>query len=237
MGFVLILLPYLIQLLLIIHCIKTGRSGWLWLLVFLPYVGGLAYIILAVIPDLRDSGKIQKVGDSISTKINPNKEIEALEKLVKKQETITNMVALADAYAESGQCDKAVELYKKCLSGPYEHDEEIEFKIVKAYFNGEKLQEAKNALKDFKENHQISNAEQSLFEMKINGDYEKLAEIFENTGNFQVGYELAKHYKTQEKYEAIGEIINQMKEYRKDYPQVKKGSNNTYFNMTKALLK
>lgn len=237
MGFILALLPYLVQLFLIIHCIKTGRSGWLWLLVFLPYVGGLAYLILAVIPDLRDSGKIQKMGDSISSKLNPNKEIEALEKLVKKQETITNMVALADAYAEEGLCDKAVELYKKCLTGPYEHDPDIEFKVVKAYFYGDKLEEAKSALKSYKENHQISGADQSLLEMKINEDYEKLADIFENTGNFQIGYELAKHYKAEENYQAINDIIDQMKEYRKDYPQLKKGENNTYFIKTKSFFK
>ncbi len=237
MGFILAFLPYLIQLCLIIHCIKTGRSGWLWLLVFLPYVGGLAYIILAVIPDLKDSGKLQSAGSSISNKLNPNKKITDLEKLVKKQETITNIVELADAYEEAGFYDKAVELYKSCLKGPYEHDAEIEFKLVKAYFDAGQIDEAKTAMVAYKENHGISNAEQSLLEMKINGDYEKLAEIFEGTGNFQVGYELAKHYKSCEDFEAISKIVNQMKDYRKDYPQVKKGINNTYFNMTKALLK
>lgn len=237
MGYILACLPYLIQLLLIIHCIKTGRSGWLWLLVFLPYIGGIAYIILNVIPDIQDSGKLQRAGDSIFDKLNPNKKIAELENLVRKQNTIVNIVALADAYLEDGNFEKSLELYKSCLTGPYEHDEDIEFKVVKAYFKAGKFDEAKNALEEFKKNHKISNAEQSLLEMKINNDYEKLADIFANTGNFEIGYELAKHYRDCEDFESIEKIIAEMQEYRKDYPQMRKGQNNSYYNMTKSLMR
>lgn len=237
MSFIFALLPYVIQLCLIIHCIKTGRSGWLWLLIFIPYIGGIAYIILNVIPDLKESRSLHNAGDAIGSKFNPNKEIQNLERLVKKQETITNIVALADAYENAGQFDKAMELYNQCLSGPYEHDSEIMFKVVKAYLHADKLAEAKEAMAQFKKYNSIQNAEQSLVELAVNEDYEKMAQIFTDSASFEVGYELAKHYKKEENFEEIQKIVNEMAEQRKDFPQLKKNRNAVLYRQTKALLK
>jgi hypothetical protein len=44
-------MPLALQLLLIIHVIKTGRNTlWIFLLIFVPLVGGLAYLIVEVLP-------------------------------------------------------------------------------------------------------------------------------------------------------------------------------------------
>ncbi|EQD66649.1 conserved hypothetical protein, membrane [mine drainage metagenome] len=46
-------LPYIVSLPLIIHCIKTGRS-WIWVFVmlFLPLLGALAYTAVEILPEL-----------------------------------------------------------------------------------------------------------------------------------------------------------------------------------------
>ena len=45
-------LTYFIQLLLIIHVLKTGRDRyWIWLLLFLPLIGGVAYLVVEIIPE------------------------------------------------------------------------------------------------------------------------------------------------------------------------------------------
>lgn len=231
------LLPYIFQLLLIIHIIKTGRPfAWLWLIVFLPYIGGIAYLILELIPDLMHSQTLHKAGNSINLAISPNRKIEELEHLVKKQETVANKVSLAEAYASNEQYQKAIELFKSCLKGPYEHDAVIEFKIVECYFHEGKLEEAKAALEEFKEHNKITDEKQSLIELLINQDFEKLKDIFFNTSNFEIGYYYAKHCAETNNIEEVQHILDEMNENRKDYPSMKKGLNAEWYRKTKHLL-
>lgn len=232
---ILALIPYLIQLLLIIHCIKTGRSGWLWLIVFLPYIGGIVYIIMNVIPDIKESRIINNFGDSLDNTFRPNNKIITLQKLVKKQETITNIIALADAYSDAGNQEEALKLYNECLSGPYEHDSEIEFRIVKTYLKSENYDEAKKALNRYKENNTIDGPEQKITELIVNQNYDKIKDSFESTGNFELAYELAKYYKKNDRIEDIKDLISELNEQRSDYPILKKGQNAVYYKKIKLL--
>ncbi len=58
MSYLLIALPYLLQLLCIIHIVRTGRNtSWIWLIIFVPYVGGVAYLLVEVLPTLGRGGR------------------------------------------------------------------------------------------------------------------------------------------------------------------------------------
>ena len=56
-----LILPYIIQALLIVHVIKTGRNQlWIWVLLFVPVGGGLAYLAVEIIPELFRSRTAQR---------------------------------------------------------------------------------------------------------------------------------------------------------------------------------
>lgn len=237
MGYIFAFLPYIFQLLLIIHMIKRNKPFvWLWLIVFLPYIGGLVYFIMEVLPELIHSQSVSNMGSAIDGRFHPNKKIEDLERLVKRQGTISNIVQLADAYSEAGNYEKAVELYKSCLQGPYEHDGEIQFKIVNSLFRAGNIPFAQEALKIFKEHNEISNQEQAIIEILVNQDFAKLQDIFDNTSNFEVGYNLVKHYIEIEDLDKAEAIVEEMKEIRTEYPMYKSGQNATWFKLSKRLL-
>ena len=237
MGYIFAFLPYIFQLLLIIHMIKRNKPFvWLWLIVFLPYIGGLVYFIMEVLPDLIHSQSVSNMGSAIDGRFHPNKKIEDLERLVKRQGTISNIVQLADAYSEAGNYEKAVELYKSCLQGPYEHDGEIQFKIVNSLFRAGNIPFAQEALKIFKEHNEISNQEQAIIEILVNQDFAKLQDIFDNTSNFEVGYNLVKHYLEIEDLDKAEAIVEEMKEIRIEYPMYKSGQNAIWFKLSKRLL-
>lgn len=237
MGYIFAFLPYIFQLLLIIHMIKRNKPFvWLWLIVFLPYIGGLVYFIMEVLPELIHSQSVSNMGSAIDGRFHPNKKIEDLERLVKRQGTISNIVQLADAYSEAGNYEKAVELYKSCLQGPYEHDGEIQFKIVNSLFRAGNIPFAQEALKIFKEHNEISNQEQAIIEILVNQDFAKLQDIFDNTSNFEVGYNLVKHYLEIEDLDKAEAIVEEMKEIRIEYPMYKSGQNATWFKLSKRLL-
>ena len=237
MGYIFAFLPYIFQLLLIIHMIKRNKPFvWLWLIVFLPYIGGLVYFIMEVLPELIHSQSVSNMGSAIDGRFHPNKKIEDLERLVKRQGTISNIVQLADAYSEAGNYEKAVELYKSCLQGPYEHDGEIQFKIVNSLFRAGNIPFAQEALRIFKEHNEISNQEQAIIEILVNQDFAKLQDIFDNTSNFEVGYNLVKHYLEIEDLDKAEAIVEEMKEIRIEYPMYKSGQNAIWFKLSKRLL-
>ena len=209
---------------------------WLWLIVFLPYIGGLVYFIMEVLPELIHSQSVSNMGSAIDGRFHPNKKIEDLERLVKRQGTISNIVQLADAYSEAGNYEKAVELYKSCLQGPYEHDGEIQFKIVNSLFRAGNIPFAQEALRIFKEHNEISNQEQAIIEILVNQDFAKLQDIFDNTSNFEVGYNLVKHYLEIEDLDKAEAIVEEMKEIRIEYPMYKSGQNAIWFKLSKRLL-
>ena len=50
-----------IQLALIIHVLKTGRSKyWILMLIFMPLIGGLAYLVIELLPEFTGSIKGQR---------------------------------------------------------------------------------------------------------------------------------------------------------------------------------
>jgi hypothetical protein len=57
------LIPFALQLLLIIHVLKTRRDFfWIYLLIFLPLVGGLAYIVVEILPGIGRSRAVRSAG-------------------------------------------------------------------------------------------------------------------------------------------------------------------------------
>ena len=53
----------LLQLILIVHVIKTGRNTiWVFVLLFAPVVGGLAYLIVELLPEFMNSRASRSTG-------------------------------------------------------------------------------------------------------------------------------------------------------------------------------
>ena len=47
------LVGLVVQVVLIIHCIRTGRNSlWIWVLALLSWAGAIAYIAVEIIPSL-----------------------------------------------------------------------------------------------------------------------------------------------------------------------------------------
>ena len=129
------LVPYILQLALIIHCIKTNKPFyWIYLIIFIPYVGGVAYLLVELLPALLNSRQLRQTGQSIVRTFNPSVTIKKLEEQLKNQDTVSKRTALAQAYIEAQQYDKAVPLLRSCLSGPFADDRAILLLLAQALF-------------------------------------------------------------------------------------------------------
>lgn len=55
------ILSVIIQVLLIVHIVKTGRNTtWIWIVVLLPAAGAIAYFIVEILPELMGGRSARK---------------------------------------------------------------------------------------------------------------------------------------------------------------------------------
>lgn len=120
----------ILQGICVFHVIRKGNSyGWIWLIVFLPVVGCLVYLVSEVFT----RNEVNNIQSNLGSIVNPRGKIRELEERLKFTDTFQNRVLLADAYAASGNCDKAIELYESCLKTSLP-DNRVPMQLMLSYF-------------------------------------------------------------------------------------------------------
>ena len=120
-----------LQAICVLHCIRKGtQNRWIWLIVFLPVVGSIAYIFTEIFTG-RD---IRNVQLGMGSFFNASGSIRRLENNLRFTDTFNNRVILADAYLAAGRTDEAIELYESSLRGAFEENEQVLMQLITAYF-------------------------------------------------------------------------------------------------------
>ncbi len=120
-----------LQALCVIHCIrKNNQQKWIWIIIFIPIVGSLAYLFTEIL----NRKDMQQMGSGVGSILNPSGSIRKLEENLRFADTFKNKVALADAYLASGQTIKAIDLYESSLSGNFTNHEHVNMQLILAYF-------------------------------------------------------------------------------------------------------
>jgi hypothetical protein len=130
-------IPILLEVLLVIHVIKTGRNTiWIWLIIFLPMAGGIAYAIVELIPELMRSRTLTATGRSMKRALDPEAQLRRLQ----DEAQVTQNVASNQRYAEEllrhNRFEEAAGIYRKILTGLYEHDPDLMLGLARAQFGG-----------------------------------------------------------------------------------------------------
>ena len=108
------------QLALIVHVFKTGRPYW-WFFILLsaPGIGGIAYFLIEVAPDLR--GPPSRGGARGSWKPRSWR-IRDLRAELEETDTVKHRLALAEELLADGQVDEARKAAEECLQGVFRDD-------------------------------------------------------------------------------------------------------------------
>jgi len=131
----LLLVSIVIQALLIVHVIKTGRNTiWIWVLALLSYAGILAYVAFELIPDLFRSRAAQSTARTMKKVLDPEAKLRRYE----SEARVTSNVASRQRYAEElirhQRFDEAIATYRQTLTGLYEHDPNLMLGLARAQF-------------------------------------------------------------------------------------------------------
>jgi hypothetical protein len=123
----------LIAIALAIHAMKTGRSQWwLFILLFLPYAGSIAYVVVELIPAMFHTQGARKAGAKIGTMLDPNKEWRERVAQAQLVDSVDAKRALAEECEKRGQWQDAIDLYRASATGIFADDPALLLGLARA---------------------------------------------------------------------------------------------------------
>ena len=119
-----------LQIICVVHCLRKGNPYmWIWIIIFLPLIGCIAYIIMEMI----NRNNFKRMQSGMSNMFYPAGKIKKLEKQLQFSDTFNNRILLADAYLAAGDTDKAIALYETSLTGAFTENEYVFMQLINAY--------------------------------------------------------------------------------------------------------
>jgi hypothetical protein len=132
---ILALVEIVAQMLCAIHVAKTGRNYyWIYIIIFAPMVGMLAYFVVEILPELMGSRTARGAAAGVGRALNPGRAVREGEKRLAMTPTTANKVALAEAYLEVGRAEEAIALFRDTLVGVHATDPSLMFGLARAEF-------------------------------------------------------------------------------------------------------
>lgn len=120
-----------LQIFCVVHCLrKRSQYLWIWLIIFLPLIGCLAYLFMEVF----NRNSVQQMQSGMSTTLYPQGTIKKLEKQLQFSDTFNNRILLADAYLAANDATKAIQIYEASSTGAFENNEHVLMQLIIAYF-------------------------------------------------------------------------------------------------------
>lgn len=207
------LLPILFQVALVIHILKTGRNTlWIWLVIFVPLIGGIAYFVVEILPELMGSRTAKRAASGLRKTVDPHRDLREASQKLAVNDSVDSRRKVADQLFERGRYDEAIEHYRAAMTGIYSHEPLLMLGLARTQF-------AKN---------QIADARQTLDELIANNpDFKSpeghllYARALEAEGNVD---KALKEYKALSKYYSGAEAMYRYASLLKRQGQVEPGN-------------
>ncbi len=117
------ILIWILQLALIIHVLKTGRNRyWIFMLLFMPMIGGIAYVVIEILPEFSGSISGQRAVRNVKKTLNPGAELRHHEAAWEQSQNADNGRRYAEALLDAGKNTEAEEIADQALKGFFAHE-------------------------------------------------------------------------------------------------------------------
>ena len=148
------ILIWLVQLILIIHVLKTGRSRyWIMVLLFMPLIGGVAYLIIELLPEFSGSITGQRAVRSVKQTLNPGAGLRQHEAAWNQSPNVDNGRRYAEALLDSGSPDEAEDIINQALKGLFATEPTLLLLKARLQFEKEQTAEAVKTLELLQEHN------------------------------------------------------------------------------------
>ncbi|MGP8033286.1 MAG: tetratricopeptide repeat protein [Steroidobacteraceae bacterium] len=130
-----LIVSILVQAGLIVHVIKTGRNQlWIWVLLFLPLAGGVAYVAVEILPELFRGRTARRTARGFKRAMDPGADLRRYEGEVRVAGNVASRQRYAEELIRHQRYDEAIQQYREALTGLYEHDPNLMLGLAQAQF-------------------------------------------------------------------------------------------------------
>ena len=148
------ILVWLIQLALIIHVLKTGRSRyWILMLFFMPMIGGLAYFVIEILPELSGSITGQRAVRNVKQTLNPGADVRQHKAAWDQSPNVDNGRRYAESLMDSGKTAEAEEIINQALRGLFATEPTLLLLKARLQFENERTSETVKTLESLQEHN------------------------------------------------------------------------------------
>jgi len=131
----LVILTVAIQVITVVHLLRSGRDmRWLFLIIFLPMVGCLAYLIIEVLPSLRQSPTARRALKRAQNAVDPNRGVREGSLNYERSQNIETAARLAGELVGAGRHAEAIRICTEARTGLFEDDPKILLALANAQF-------------------------------------------------------------------------------------------------------
>lgn len=114
------------------HANQTGRQFWVYLILFLPGVGALAYVLFELLPELVHTRRGRAVVGGLDTLVDPDREWRRRVENAKQTDSVGTKLALAEECERRSMWAEAISLYEKAATGVFADDTAVLFGLARA---------------------------------------------------------------------------------------------------------
>jgi len=154
---ILVIVSVALQIACGVHVVRSGRQlYWLWILFIGSYLAVAVYVLVAVIPDLRNDPRSRRAARSMLHTLDPQRRKREIQQQLEIADTIENRRALAEESMRLGDYANAAELYRSVLIGVYKDDAAFLLGLARAQAGLEDFPAARATLDTLFTAHRIS---------------------------------------------------------------------------------
>jgi hypothetical protein len=130
-----VILTVALQVAAVVHLFRTGRNmSWLFLIIFLPMVGCLAYFIVEVLPSLNQSPSARRALRRARQAFDPNRGVREGSLNYERSQNVDTASRLAGELTKAGRHDEAIRVCMDARTGLFEDDPKILLALAVAQF-------------------------------------------------------------------------------------------------------
>lgn len=130
------LVSIVLQVACAIHVVRSGRPlYWLLILFIGSYLAVIVYLLVAVIPDLRNDPRSRQAASRMLHSVDPERRRRTIQQRLEIADTVDNRRALAEESMRMGDYANAAELYRSVLKGMYATDPAFLLGLAQAQAN------------------------------------------------------------------------------------------------------
>jgi hypothetical protein len=155
-------LMFLVAIGFMVHAYRTGRPYfWLAVLLFLPFVGSIAYVIFELAPEFARNRRVRQVAHDLDTRIDPDRHWRYLGEQLQLTGSVDAKRRFAEECERKGLWSRAVALYQDAAQGVHADDPDILRALARAHLgNGDPIaaEEMLHKLRDAHPSYQHQDA-------------------------------------------------------------------------------